>query len=439
MRLPLSLHARLAIGSIFLSISALAFTTYAIFDIITGVVSDNIDIAFDAHINLLDRAVDAQGQFDPDLVTGFPDLSAAHVQWGWQVTAANGHWQRGAIPASVRYPWPRIHPLAGIYSGVGVASDGSEMHIRRLETQRQGRSVVITVISSSILINGPLEQTRYLIYKALAWFVLVLIATSIVQLRYGLRPLRRLGLDLLQIRNGEVQRLPSGQPAELAPLADQINGLIELNNAGLASARRNASNLAHAVKTPLSSLVLQLEHEGGSVECQALVASISQTVAHHLKRARSGAGQLGARVCTDAWTLVESIRPVLASLQHARHVRIDNLLEHPTQLSVDPEDLGELLGNLLENACRYAETRITVRVQDQGAILAILVEDDGPGVPTGDLARVLQAGVRLDEVTPGYGFGLAIVRELVALYGGELVLERSATLGGLSATLRFPK
>lgn len=439
MRLPLSLHARLAIGSIFLSISALVFTTYSILDIIVGVVSDNLDIAFDAHIHLLDRAVDQNGCFKPDLVTGFPDLEAADAQWGWQVTAHNGHWEKGAVPASAHYPWPRIHPSEGIYSGIGVARDGSEMHIRRLVTQRRGHTVTITVVASSILINGPMEQASHAIYRSLALFVLVLVATSVVQLRYGLKPLRRLGKDLLQIRNGEVQRLPDQQPAELAPLAAQINALIALNNAGLEAARMNAANLAHSVKTPLSSLVLQLEHEGASAESQALVASISQRVAHHLKRARSGAGRLGARVRTDAYPLVEAIRPVLVSIQRGKQVRIENQLPQPTHLGVDAEDLGELLGNLLENACRYARGRVTVGAHDEGAQLAILIEDDGAGIPAADLARVLQAGVRLDEVTPGYGFGLAIVRELVELYGGTLVLEQSPTLGGLRATLRFPK
>jgi signal transduction histidine kinase len=437
-RLPLSLHARLAIGAIFLSVCALIFTSFSIFGIVVGVVSDNLDIAFDAHIRLLDQAVDPDGRFKPDLVTGFPDLDAPAAQWGWQVTASNGHWEKGAVPASAYYPWPRIHPSGGIYSGIGVARDGSEMHIRRLVAERQGHPVTITVIAESILINGPLEQARDAIYRSLALFMLVLVATSIVQLRYGLKPLRRLGRDLMQIRNGEVQRLPDQQPAELAPLAGQINDLIALNNAGLEAARMNAANLAHSVKTPLSSLVLQLEHEGASAESRALVASIAQRVAHHLKRARSGAGRLGVRVRTDAWPLVESIRPVLLSVQRGKPVRIDNYLPQPTHLGVDAEDLGELLGNLLENACRYACVRVQASAREEGAATVILIEDDGPGIPAADLARVLQAGVRLDEVTPGYGFGLAIVRELVELYGGTLVLDRSPALGGLRAALRFP-
>ncbi|MHA4869878.1 sensor histidine kinase [Duganella sp. PWIR1] len=439
MRLPLSLHARLAIGAIFLSMSALALTTYSILDIVIGVVSDNTDLAFDTQIHLLDRAVDQDGNFRQDQTPAFPEIAGPDAQWGWQVTAAGGRWEKGAMPASAHFPLPRIHQLEGIYSGIGVARDGSELHIRRLETHRQGRPVVITVIASSILIDAPLAQARHAIYRSLALFVLVLVVTSVVQLRYGLKPLRRLGKDLVQIRNGEVQRLPPEQPAELAPLADQINELITLNNAGLEAARMNAANLAHSVKTPLSSLVLQLEHEGASAESRALVASIAQRVAHHLKRARNGAGRLGTRVRTDAWPLVEAIRPVLASIHRNDAVRIDNQLPQPTYLGVDPEDLGELLGNLLENACRYARGTVIVRAEDSGAERAIVIEDDGPGIPAADLARVLQAGVRLDEVTHGYGFGLAIVRELVELYGGALQLGQSPALGGLSATLRFPK
>lgn len=432
MRLPLSLHARLAIGAIFISISALAFTTYSIIDIIIGVVSDNTDIAFDAHIHMLDRAVDRDGIFQPA-------LAEPGAQWSWQVQTAHGRWQKGPLPASSYYPWPRIHPSDGIYSGVGTAQDGSELHIRRLETQRQGKPVMITVIASSVLIDEPLGRARVAVYRSLALFIFVLVVTSALQLRYGLRPLRRLGKELLQIRNGDLARLPQQQPAELAPLVEQINALIALNNAGLEAARMHAANLAHSVKTPLSSLMLQLEHEGAGAESRALVANISQRVTHHLKRARNGAGRIGTRQGADAWPLVQAILPVLASIPHSAAVCIDNQLAQPTQLGVDPEDLAELLGNLLENACRYAGARVIVHALDEGAERAIVIEDDGPGIPAADLARVLQAGVRLDEVTPGYGFGLAIVHELVGLYGGTLVLDRSPSLGGLRATLRLPR
>ncbi len=439
MRLPLSLHARLALGAIFLSISALALTAYSIVDIVIGVVSDNTDIAFDAHIHLLDQTVESDGSFSPKLITELPHLGGPYAQWAWQVITPRGHWEKGATPASINFPWPRIHPSEGIYSGVGWSAQGAELHVRRLETQRQGEPVIITVIAPATLIDAPMGPASHAIYRSLGWFVLLLVATFIVQLRYGLRPLRRLGKDLVRIRQGDAQTLPANQPAELAPLATQINELIALNNAGLEAARLNAANLAHSVKTPLSSLVLQLEHEGASAESQALVASIAQRVAHHLKRARNGAGRMGTRLRTDVHPVVEAIRPVLAAIHRNGAVRIDNRLPHATQLGVDAEDLGELLGNLLENACRYARGLVVVSAHEDGAERAIVVEDDGAGIPPADLARVLQAGVRLDEVTPGYGFGLAIVRELAELYGGALVLDKSAALGGLRATMRFPR
>jgi signal transduction histidine kinase len=435
------LHARLAIGAIFLSISALAITAYSILDIITWVVSDNLDVALDTRIHLLDRAVGQDGNFRPDMVAGLRDFEGMEPMWGWQVLALNGHWEKGVKPASMRFPWPRVHPSGGIYSGIGMTGEDAELHVRRLDTRRRGHPVVITVIAPSMLINGPLDWLRTKIYRSLALFILVLVATSIVQLRYGLKPLRQLGKDLATIRNGDVQSLPDGQPVELAPLADQINALIALNNRALEAARLNAANLAHSVKTPLSSLMLQLEHEGASTESRELVASISKRVTHHLKRARSGAGSLGVRPRTDAYPVVEAIRPVLASIPRSdgARVRIENHLPQPTQLGVDPEDLGELLGNLLENACRYARGRVVVSMRDEGAERAVCIEDDGAGIAAKDLARVPQVGVRLDEVTEGYGFGLAIVRELVELYGGTLSLEKSQRLGGLCATLRFPR
>jgi signal transduction histidine kinase len=193
------------------------------------------------------------------------------------------------------------------------------------------------------------------------------------------------------------------------------------------------------VKTPLSSLMLQLEHEGASGESRALVASISDRVAQHLRRARSGAAQLGIRARADVHETIEMLLPMLDSISGARGPRIDNQVPARCHIAAEAEDLGEMLGNVLENACRFAQSLIVVDARHDGKDLAITVDDDGAGVPDEELVHVLQPGVRLDEVSEGYGFGLAIVRELVELYGGTLVLGRSALLGGLCITLRLPR
>lgn len=184
--------------------------------------------------------------------------------------------------------------------------------------------------------------------------------------------------------------------------------------------------------------MLQLEHEEASPEARALVAHISHRVTHHLRRARSAAIGLGGRARADVHEGIEEIRPVLASLGQGRLLHIENRVTAPCLVAVDGEDLGEMLGNLMENACRYARSHIAVEARDDGARVIVSVTDDGKGIPQDLLATVLQPGVRLDEVTEGYGLGLALVRELVEMYGGTLELG-PAPGGGLRARLALPR
>jgi signal transduction histidine kinase len=439
MRLPLSVHARIVVGSILLTVATLSVTAYAIVNIVTWVISDNMDMAVDAQVRLLTQAVGAGGAFEPDRVAMIPDLQKPNEGWGWHVTAANGRWQKSVPPVTAVYPWPRIHPWRGIYSGRGMTALGEQWHLRRLDTERGGHRITIIVFAPSTLIDEPLHHLRKTIYRTLFLVLLVLVAASLLQLRYGLLPLRRLSRDILRVRNGEAQGLPDAQPAELAPLASEINALIARNDAGLETARVNAANLAHAVKTPLSSLMLQLEHEGASAESRALVASISDRVAHHLRRARSGAARLGGRARADVHEVVEAILPVLQSSRREGGPCIENRVPRPCHVATEAEDLSEMLGNVLENAYRYARHTIRVEARQDRPFLTVTVEDDGMGVPADEVAHVLQPGVRLDEVSEGYGFGLAIVRELVELYGGTLALDRSVALGGLRISLRLPR
>lgn len=439
MRFPLSLHTRVALGAILVTVATLSVTAYSVVTIVTWAISDNMDMAVDAQVRLLNQAVNAKGGFERDRITLIPDLATPIGGWGWRVSAANGRWEKSVPPVTAVYPLPRIHPWQGIYSGRGMTTLGEQWHIRRLDTERNGRRITIIVFAPSTLIDAPLGHLRTTIYRFLFLVLFVLMTASLVQLRYGLLPLRRLGRDILRVRTGEQPGLPDAQPAELKPLANEINALIDRNNAGLDAARINAANFAHAVKTPLSSLMLQLEHEGASAESRALVASISDRVAQHLRRARSGAAQLGIRARADVHETIEMLLPMLDSISGARGPRIDNQVPARCHIAAEAEDLGEMLGNVLENACRFAQSLIVVDARHDGKDLAITVDDDGAGVPDEELVHVLQPGVRLDEVSEGYGFGLAIVRELVELYGGTLVLGRSALLGGLCITLRLPR
>jgi len=276
------------------------------------------------------------------------------------------------------------------------------------------------------------------INRVLELVLAVLALSTFLQLRIGLGPLRKLRNDIAKVGRGEAQALPMPQPADLQPLAREVNALIERNNASIETARLNAANLAHAVMTPLSTLSLQMEHEGASQESLALLEHITQRVSQHLRRTRNGAIGLGSRATADVAQVVALLRTTILLMAQGRGLDVRNLVQPPCTASVDAEDLSDMLGNLMENASRYANSCIVVSAREENGALVVSIEDDGPGIAEQEIATALQPGHRLDEQSRGFGLGLAMTGEMAHLYGGTLALTRSDRHGGLCATLTLP-
>jgi signal transduction histidine kinase len=282
----------------------------------------------------------------------------------------------------------------------------------------------------------------------LIWsFVLLglgLVVAILLQVRLGLLPLRRLKDALHRIRDGKAQRLEGEFPAEIAPLAAELNSLIEHSAEIVARARTHVSNLAHFLKTPLS--VLASEAEAVQRDCgpdplaeqvRRQVEVMRRQVDHYLARARAAGSVnvLGNR--TLVAPVLNNLAHVLTRIHAARDIVID--AECPPGLSFrgERQDLEEMAGNLMDNACKWARHRVRVRAGADGARLVLTVEDDGPGLSPEERGRVGERGERLDESVPGSGLGLAIVRDISKLYAGFFALEGSE-LGGLKAILTLP-
>lgn len=262
----------------------------------------------------------------------------------------------------------------------------------------------------------------------------------VIQVRYGLSPLRRIGEALAEIRAGRADRLTGPVPRELAPLTHELNALLAHNAQVVERARTHVGNLAHALKTPLSVIANEAATASGPLAATVArqVAAMRTQVDHHLARARAlGSGQvLGAR-CRVEPVLQDLVR-ALTRIHAARNVSLS--IDCPAELAFrgEREDLEEMAGNLLENACKWARARVAVRASVQaGEMLTLTVEDDGPGIAEGERARAIERGTRLDESVPGTGLGLAIVRDICALYGGTIALG-DAELGGLSVRVTLP-
>jgi signal transduction histidine kinase len=294
---------------------------------------------------------------------------------------------------------------------------------------------------------------------SLSALLLLLVLAAFAQVYVGLRPLRSLEQALKDLREGRSQALQGNFPQELLPLTDDFNRVLERQAQTLARARQQAGNLAHAVKTPLAVLSQAVsQSQAGSAGTspaplaqlvQEQVALAKRHIDWHLARARSaGAQRLPGQRTQVAPALAGLVR-VMQRVHAARELRIELDAPVPAEardaglvFAGEEQDLQEMLGNLLDNACKWARHKVRVHAQalprgKAGGQLLVRIEDDGAGIDESLRQEVMSRGVRADESVPGSGLGLAIVADLVALYGGSLQLGQSA-LGGLKVELLLP-
>lgn len=280
---------------------------------------------------------------------------------------------------------------------------------------------------------------------SLGALLLLLVLASLVQVYVGLAPLRRLRQALGDLRDARAPRLEGRFPDEVQPVVDDLNTVLARNADIVARARAQAGNLAHALKTPLTVMAQAAEAAAAAPDrldaLPALVAeqvgSARRHVEWHLARSRAAAaqGQPGARA--PIAPVVDGLLRVMRKLHADRALTMHADVPAPLRFAGEAEDLQEMLGNLLDNACRAALTQLRVTATRDGASLRLSIEDDGAGIAESLRMQALRRGARLDESTPGSGLGLAIVDDLAGLYGGSVTLGRSE-LGGLQVVLVLP-
>ncbi len=281
----------------------------------------------------------------------------------------------------------------------------------------------------------------------IAFCVGLVVAVSALQIAVGLEPLRRLRRDIADVRRGSAPRLERDYAAELAPLAMELNALIDHNREVVERARRHVGNLAHALKTPIA--VLKNAAQQGGAEDDLVKQSVEEMEAYverQLRRARVAAraeSGAGAQAATIGYrtpvrdNLQDLVFMMEQKYDHQKALDIELIAEADATFRGEREDLLEMAANLIDNACKYGKSRVEVRLEPGQGMLDIIVEDDGPGLSEAEIGLVLKRGARLDEAAPGQGLGLSILTEAVSLYSGDLNFSRSA-LGGLKARLRLP-
>ena len=406
----------------------------------------HVERVFDARLEVLLETLIAAAEMSEDgtelavgPLPGEPRFARPYSGWYWQVSGSGG------IEVRSRSLWDQALPLATPGGGTAlteVAGPGGE-RLRVLE-----RDITLPGLDAPLRFAVAAETgelARELRgFQATLWIALGalgagLAAALFAQVRYGLRPLRAVRAALAGVREGRTARIAGALPAEVGPLVDELNALLDHNADMLERMRRHVGNLAHALKGPLTVLTNAGAGETGSFAdiVRAQTDAMRRDVEHHGARARAaGAARLiGAR--TPLAPIIDRLKETLLLLHAERPVAIAVAAEGAATFGGEQHDLEEMLGNLLDNACKWAAHQVRLSVRVERGRLELTVDDDGPGIELPARTAALERGRRLDETTPGEGLGLAIVDDLAALYGGALALGDSP-LGGLRARLELP-
>lgn len=406
-----------------------------------------VDRNFDARLNVLLEGLvatteldeEARPRVDPRL--GDPRFRQPLSGWYWQIVPVDGDSSAARRSTSLwdqRLDVPSLPP-GEMESGDIRGPEGSPLRLLARAITLEDRLFVFAVTGDRSEVRADILRFNRLLTLFLGVLFLGLVIAVFLQVRFGLEPLRRVGRALAAIRTGRARRLEGGFVEEIQPLAVELNALLDHNEALVERARTHVGNLAHGLKTPLTVLTNEAERQGGPFAelTRRQVDVMRRQVDHHLARARAAAtaGVLGAR--TEVAPVLGDLTRTLGKIHQRRGVRVEGRSAPGLAFRGARQDLEEMLGNLLDNACKWAAGRVRAEAARQGDRLVIDVDDDGPGLPAEQHQTVLERGRRLDERVPGSGLGLAIVADLAELYSGRIELT-AAPLGGLRARLTLP-
>lgn len=331
--------------------------------------------------------------------------------------------------------------------GIGIKQSmmgpmGEPMRTLTKAFQLPDENTILIITAAADRRPGDQEISRFRIAVSgvLGMFGIGLLVGIFFQVRYGLKPLYQMEQEIADIREGQREEIEEVYPKELVPLANELNTLLRHNKEIVARARTHVGNLAHALKTPISVLLNESSSNKSdfSTLVQRQAVSMSTQVDHHLRRASAAtrAQALGAK--TSVNKSVSDLCRTMNRLFLNQKIEIKSQVSKNLFFRGEKQDLDELLGNLLENACKWTNSQVVLKASlsaDQRLI--ITVDDDGSGLTAQQRQTVIQRGERLDEATPGSGLGLSIVSDLAGAYGGKLELDASP-IGGLRVKLNLP-
>lgn len=427
-----------------------------IFTLITTLYRQASERGFDSLLSAhLFNLIGSVGISDTGVLTGSPDLgdlrfSEPNSGWYWSVLPASegvtGERHSSSMTQPIPSPSAAEVPFNSAFQRTYTTDglDGEELKVFESEfvLDTKNHAARFRVMGNETELEAEISAFQHRLLTYLSLFGVGMISINAIAILFGLQPLRRVRNALAMVREGTAQRLTGRFPVEIEPLANETNALIENNRRIVERSRTQVGNLAHSLKTPLAVLINEGRALGGA-KGQLIaeqVGSMQKQVDHYLQRARVAAQRDSVVYRTPVTPLVERMLRVVQKLNPQTRLSLSTS-DEDIVFAGEREDMEELLGNLLENAMKWAKSTVMVSVArtpggDALGLFEIGIEDDGPGIPEEKAREALKRGRRLDETKPGTGLGLAIVADLVNEYGGTLALERSS-LGGLKAIVRL--
>jgi len=451
-----SLSARLLLTSLLWSAFALIGTGVILASAFRESVQERFDATLDVYLSILiGELADKAGQplIEVEPALGDPRFLLPLSGWYWSVFDEKSQEQLLASDSLTGDSINVGEALAGLapgerFRGDGLGPDGEKLRVvaRRIALE-EGAWLVVLVSGEVTAIEE--DTARFVTQLAifLGAFALILVAMTFVLWRYSLRPLRRMGDELVAVHEGKSKHVSTDYPDELTPMAEALNALIDNNHATLERARRHVGNLAHALKTPLSVMTNDAAQEdtalARSVREQSQI--MQRQVRYYLERAQIAAKDRLIGASTDVEVALDRLHRAMSRLGERRGIDVGLEVADGLRFAGEQQDFEEIVGNLVDNGLKWAQSRIDIKVVPakstmlgRAGMMRVEIDDDGPGLSAEQRAQALSRGHRLDQSKPGSGLGLSIVSELVELYSGTLVLDRSP-LGGLRVSITLPR
>lgn len=450
-----SLWFRLILSSALVSAALLLGAAFLLNAIFVAALQENFDQKLRADLDGILASVELAPNGRPGLQNQLADsrFSLPLSGWYWQVSDAQSNEVLLSSPSLLesKIQSAPVEPLqdksgTSAYFAADVGAKNLRVVHRDVNLFGSERKFAFRISGNFDELNGEIASFQKTLFAVLSGLGLALLAALFLQTRFGLRPLSEMRRQMNAVRAGQAERLDGNFPSEIQPLANELNLLVEANGEIVDRARMQVGNLAHALKTPLS--VISNETDGNSSPLAKKLHEQIEVMRGHinlyLDRARRATRAHAAGAVTEVAPVVEALARTVQRIQHGR--KVEFLIDVPAGLRFrgEKQDLEEMLGNLLDNAGKWASTKTRISAHalpgaapGARAWLEVLVEDDGPGIPAGRRSEALKRGQRLDETKTGSGLGMSIIAETAAMYSGELALE-SSQLGGLGARLKLP-